>query len=411
MLVAQIGARRHYAVPRALYHGGMLEVFVTDACGDLAPWKWLGQLSPSSAQPASLKRLLNRRLRDIPAERVVGLPWFVLGVGKLGRRWRTDWWTDRNEDFCKRVVRHGFGEAGTVYAFNGAALEIFEAVRARELGTVLDQTAAPWRWNRSMLQAEVRDWPGWEDEPAELDVSGRLLEREEAEWRLADAIVCGSEFCRDALLEAGVDARKCHVIPTTFLGSVFAADDETMPNNQHRGELRVLFAGTLQLRKGIQYLYEAAKQLGGEPVRIRAVGPSMLSEAANARLAEHIELKGAIPRADMEEHYRWADVLVLPTLSEGSANVCHEAMAAGVPVITTREAGSIVRDGVEGMIIPSRDSEALADAIRSMVWDREMVQRQGRMASARVRRARCAAKYAEQLCSLVEDLASATYEH
>lgn len=408
--MAQIGARRNYAVPRALYHGGMLEVFVTDACGDLAPWKWLGQLLPSAVQPAGLRRLLSRRLSDIPLERVIGLPWFVLEAGRRGRCRGTDWWTDRNEEFCKRVVRRGFGEADTVYGFNGAALEIFEAAKARGLRTVLDQTAAPWRWNRSMLLSEIRNWPGWEDEPVEVDETGRLLEREEAEWRLADALICGSEFCRDAVFGSGVDARKCYVLPTTFFASVFASDHEETPRGRQPGELHVLFAGTLQLRKGIQYLYEAARLLAGEPIRIRAVGPSMLSDAANAKIADHIELTGAAPRADMQRHYRWADVLALPTLSEGAANVCHEAMAAGIPVITTREAGSMVQDGKEGMVIPSRDSEALADAIMEMARDTE--RRRGYAQEAQNTSFEYGvSEYTERLCTLITDIETPIHDN
>ena len=65
-------------------------------------------------------------------------------------------------------------------------------------------------------------------------------------------------------------------------------------------------------------------------------------------------------------------MFVLPTLAEGSAEVTYEALAAGVPVITTKSAGSVVRDGVEGRIVPERDPEALVYAIEELVQDRAM---------------------------------------
>ncbi len=75
----------------------------------------------------------------------------------------------------------------------------------------------------------------------------------------------------------------------------------------------------------------------------------------------------------MAREYDWADVFVLPTICEGSATVCYEAMAAGLPVITTPNAGSLVRDGVDGFIVPIRDAEALADKIMAVETDRELL--------------------------------------
>jgi glycosyltransferase involved in cell wall biosynthesis len=65
-----------------------------------------------------------------------------------------------------------------------------------------------------------------------------------------------------------------------------------------------------------------------------------------------------------------ADVFVLPSLAEGSASVIFEALAAGVPVVTTHASGSVITDGVEGLIVPERDSGAIALALKRIVRDR-----------------------------------------
>ena len=132
------------------------------------------------------------------------------------------------------------------------------------------------------------------------------------------------------------------------------------PRARRSGPLRVLFVGTLQLRKGIPYLLAARRQLRGNGVRIRLVGPSLLAPSVMRELRREMEVVGPVPRSRIGEHYAWADVVVLPTLSEGSANVVYEAMAAGLPVITTANAGSIIVDGESGVLIPIRDTEALA---------------------------------------------------
>ena len=64
-----------------------------------------------------------------------------------------------------------------------------------------------------------------------------------------------------------------------------------------------------------------------------------------------------------------ADVFVFPSLFEGSAVVTYEAMACGLPCIATAEAGSVVRHGRDGLIVPARDVEALANAMERLGTD------------------------------------------
>jgi glycosyltransferase involved in cell wall biosynthesis len=76
-----------------------------------------------------------------------------------------------------------------------------------------------------------------------------------------------------------------------------------------------------------------------------------------------------VPHDEVHTIYQHGDVLVLPTLYEGSALVVNEAMASGLPVITTPNAGSAVQDGVEGFIIPIRDADALISRIEALYED------------------------------------------
>ncbi len=174
ILVAQLGARRHYAVPRALYAAGLLDRFVTDACASIAPWRWLDMALPPRGRPEKIRRLLDRQTGEIPPCLIGGFPLFAISAawknGAAGAQ--SDRWARRNAAFGELVVHAGFGNANTVYAFNGAALEIFRAARKRGVRTILDQTAAPWRSIEELLSEEMERWPGWEDAPAELDVSG-----------------------------------------------------------------------------------------------------------------------------------------------------------------------------------------------------------------------------------------------
>lgn len=345
VLVAQIGARRHYAVPRGLQEAGVLAGLIADACADIWPWKALGYL-PVACRRGVVRSILGRKVTGVPSCKIEGMFGFALAGVTFGKQGveenRTDFWVRRNADFGRRVAAMDWGAADTVYAYNGAALEVFEEAKRRGLRCVLDQTAAPWRYNTELLQREQERWRGWEENPADMDLSGRMIEREEAEWELADRIVCGSDFVIDTLREVGGAWEKARTVhyprPQVPSGGEIRKDREAGEKQ------RVLFVGTLQLRKGIQYLYEAAEYLDPEKYVIRAVGPSTLTPYAMRCLGERMEVRGAVPREEVWKYYGWADVFVLPTLSEGSANVCHEAMAVGLPVITTKASG-VDREG------------------------------------------------------------------
>ena len=78
-----------------------------------------------------------------------------------------------------------------------------------------------------------------------------------------------------------------------------------------------------------------------------------------------------------------ADVFVFPSLFEGSAVVTYEALACGLPSVVTPNAGSVVRDGVEGFVVPPRDVEALAGRMERLGLDPDL--RAEMAARARVR--------------------------
>jgi glycosyltransferase involved in cell wall biosynthesis len=74
-------------------------------------------------------------------------------------------------------------------------------------------------------------------------------------------------------------------------------------------------------------------------------------------------LIGSIPRNEIRRQYAEADVFLLPSICEGSATAVYEALASGLPVICTANTGSVVRDGIDGFIVPIRDSEAIVEKL------------------------------------------------
>jgi glycosyltransferase involved in cell wall biosynthesis len=134
----------------------------------------------------------------------------------------------------------------------------------------------------------------------------------------------------------------------------------------------VLWLGNVILRKGIQYLIEAAQLLHDSPVRFIVAGMIGVRRSAIAQAPPNIEWLGEIPRSDTHQIYTSCDIFVLPTISDGFAITQLEALAYGLPVITTPNCGRVVEDGVTGFIIPPRDPASLAIAIERFLKDRSL---------------------------------------
>lgn len=113
------------------------------------------------------------------------------------------------------------------------------------------------------------------------------------------------------------------------------------------------------------------------------VGPHHCSEAAVSELREHLDAPGAVPRSEISDHYAWADVYLLPSLCEGSATSTYEAMFFGLPVICTPHTGSIVRDGLDGFIVPARSHETIAERIMTLSDNPESLVRMSESAMQR----------------------------
>ncbi|HEY9346513.1 MAG TPA: glycosyltransferase family 4 protein, partial [Inquilinus sp.] len=123
------------------------------------------------------------------------------------------------------------------------------------------------------------------------------------------------------------------------------------------------------LRKGTPYVLEAARRMRGL-ADFRMVGRGAVPSAACAGLDGVVQFTGPIPRLEIIAQYAWADVFLLPSVCEGSATVTYEALAAGLPVITTPNTGSVVRDGTDGFVVPIRDVDAIVQSLHLLRADR-----------------------------------------
>jgi glycosyltransferase involved in cell wall biosynthesis len=270
-----------------------------------------------------------------------------------------------------------------VVAYEGFALPAFEALAARGGGrAVLNYPVAHHRLRRSVRLAECErepdfaiTWPDFDDWPAGHE------ERLDAEIALADAVLVGSSYVADSFVAEGVDAAKMKVVPYGVDLATFTPAATPRPE---RSDFHVIYAGQLTQRKGLSYLLRGYRRFARADSRLTLVG-SPVGSSAPLRpfeaLFEHVPHQ---TRPALAQRYREADVFLFPTLIEGMPLVVLEAMACGLPVIVTANGpAGIVRDGIDGFIVPERDEAAIAERLERLYRDRALCRAMGAAAAER----------------------------
>ncbi len=146
----------------------------------------------------------------------------------------------------------------------------------------------------------------------------------------------------------------------------------------------ILFVGRLHIIKGVKYLIEALKIISQKytSTRLVLVGEGeerqRLQEMVKGLgLSNRVSFVGSVPNRKVAEYMSAADVFVLPSLSEGFPVVIPEAMAAGLPIVTTNVRGlpEIVKDGENGFTVDPQNSQQLAEKISLLLDDKELRQK------------------------------------
>jgi glycosyltransferase involved in cell wall biosynthesis len=209
-------------------------------------------------------------------------------------------------------------------------------------------------------RAAARGWQGFKNRL--LVTRQQMLE----EYDLADLLLVLSEKAEETFLAAGVPKAKL------FRHQRGVDVERFIPAEKPPEIFRVVFVGSLIKRKGVHHLLEAWHRLALKDAELVLVGTA--HEEIKPVLAQYrgdrVRLPGFVSR--IEDFYRAATVHVLPSECEGSAKSTYEAAACGLPQIVTRESGDVVLDGVNGLIVPPNDPEALADALRRLYEDRAL---------------------------------------
>ena len=234
-----------------------------------------------------------------------------------------------------------------------------------ELGNRLDPDGEPWSWSVTIH--------GWHEFVNEREASLRQ------KVHAASFVVCISDYTRSQLMRISHPDhwKKLRVVRCGIDTAAFA-QREPRPVGK---PARVLMVARLSPEKGHLVLLEAVKLLGdrGMPIEVDLIGPGefrdgLESAASSFGVDDRVVFLGACTPAEINEHLRASDVFCLPSFAEGLPVALMEAMAVGVPVVTTYISGipELVIDGWTGMMVPAGRADLLASAIERLCDDREL---------------------------------------
>ena len=313
------------------------------------------------------------RQSEIPAARIGSLRWHpVRLLSGLGSGF---YYGAKKHALDRAAARELAG--GRYGLFHGWSGESVRALRtARQLGVPTVIEVPTWHRNKgkdkparlTKSERERAEAGGWQGVKNRLLVTRQqMLE----EYDLADLILVLSEKAEETFLAAGIAREKL------FRHQRGVDVARFTPAEKPPEKFVAVFVGALIKRKGVHHLLEVWRRLALKDAELWLAGT--VHEEIRPLLGK-VGTDGIFAlgfATKVEELYRSAAVHILPSECEGSAKCTYEAAACGLPQITTRESGDVVRDGVNGLLIPPNDPDALAAAIERLYRDRDLGARLG----------------------------------
>ena len=271
------------------------------------------------------------------------------------------------------------GRYDLFHSWSGDCLRSLQAAKQRGIPSIVEiptwhrdgRKEKPHRRKITELASKGRGIERWK---ARL-----LLERDRflEEYQLADLLLVLSETAADTFRVRGFPEEKLFYLPR-------GVDVERFKPGRRPAHFRAVFSGALIRRKGIQHVLEAWHRLNLPDAELWLVG--YVHDEAKPYLKQfwrdNIRVVGFV--RDLENYLNQGTIHVFPSQWEGSAKVTYEAAACGLPQITTREAGDVVRDGVEGILVKPGDVNAIAAALEHLHRHPEIIQQMGTAARRRV---------------------------
>lgn len=388
VLVANLSAPEISRLAAELARRGALTHYVRPYTNKGRAWERLLERTPMLGR--TYMRTLGRRVppEGLPLRQVVeagvlhdfamaGIGRVPLGGVERKRRLARRMQSNAELAIARAASRYAFS-ADVVVASYGTGVEAFAAIKRRGGRAVLHYPAAHNRYQRKLMAEDAAISPEFARALPNFDAAGPHYERRlDIECERADRILVGSSFARSAFIAEGCDPSKILAIPFGVDTSRFRPPTDARP----RERFRALFVGDIGQRKGVSYLLQGYESFRKADTELHIVGALAPGAEVYDRFRGLYSHTPHTPQAQLADIYREADVFVFPSLTEGMPLVVLEAMASGLPVITTPHGPSdIITEGSDGFLVPIRDPQAIAERLEILYRDPDYRLAMGRRA-------------------------------
>jgi glycosyltransferase involved in cell wall biosynthesis len=318
----------------------------------------------------------DNRQREIPARLIRSLRWHPVRLLSFldrpyyygAKKKYLDWIASRELE----TGRYDF-----FHSWSGDCLESLRVAKRKKIPSLIEIPT----WHRDRPGGKVGQAPGARSPSSGWGrwKSRLLLDRERflEEYQLADLIAVLSEKAAESFRLRNFPEEKLYYLPR-------GVDVDRFRPGERPSMFRVIFSGALIERKGIQHLLEAWHRLDLKDAELWLLGT--VHDEAKPHLSkfwrENIKVLGFV--RDPEHYLNQGSIWVFPSQLEGSAKVVYEAAACGLPAVTTREAGDVIRDHIEGIVVKPEDVDAIAAAIEQLYRNPDLVEQMGKAARRRV---------------------------
>jgi len=369
IILSHSGKQHSYQVAKALWQLGLLEKFYTSS-----------YITSSFLQQQILKRndqFWSRRFIDALPGLKVSANWRFELPELLMRQWhgkspavqKAVYQRDENFDrFVARKLQHHEKGVNLFWGFQGSCLLSLKAAVECGHEAWCELATAHVTAAKRILGEEAQLHPEWAHTIDNLVFPSAYERRLEEEPHAATRVIAASSFTAQTLTEIGIPAEKISYLP---LGCDIhhVPYHERPDDNIEKRPLKLLYAGTITQRKGIKYLLEAMRRLHSHrDIELHLIGGIQGNEDPLKSYHGLFHYLAPVSQQALFRLYSNFDALVLPTIFEGFGLVIVEAMAAGLPVITTPHSigPEVIKHQENGYLIPIRDINAIVSSIESM---------------------------------------------
>jgi len=273
---------------------------------------------------------------------------------------------DRDTNFDNYIAGKMHQLKGDLFwGFQGSCFNSLQAARRNGKMTICELSGVHAPTAMRLLKEEETLQPEWSESLKTLNFPDEYYERMISEPHLADIVIGASPFTLQSLHESGISPAKTRLLPLGFEIDHIEFRLKARPVRP----FRLAFVGRITQSKGIRYLLEAIKQFDSRQVELHLIGYVQGSEDELNRYKPYFVRHEPMAQYELFRKYQEFDAFILPSICEGFGLALLEAMAAGLPAITTPNSigPELIEDDYNGYIVPIRDTNAITLSIRRLL--------------------------------------------